>query len=238
MKQKSLAIAMGIVCFALAMVIAIQLKTMRSANSVVSQTFVDNELRDSVLKWKEKYDKTLVDLEQSEKDLENIRELSTKDNDELQEVQNQIKKNNVLLGNTDVQGPGVVITVRDANNVLSERDSLNSYLIHDGDLRDIVNELNNAGAEAISINGQRVVNSTAITCEGNVIKVNSEKIGSPFTIEAIGSQDLLYGLNRIGGILSQLKEYGRNVDIKKANNVKIPKYSNVITPKYMRNNTK
>lgn len=237
MKQKNMAIAMGVVCFVLTMVITIQLRTMENANSVVSQTFADNGLRDSVLKWKEKYERSISELEQSEKDLEKARESSTKDNNELQDMQNQLKKNNVLLGNTDVQGPGVVITLRDANNAL---DSFNlaNYIVHDGDLRDIVNELNNAGAEAITINGQRIVNSTAITCEGSVIKVNSEKIGSPFTIEAIGAQDLLYGINRIGGTLSVIKERVRNVDIKKVNNIKIPKYDSVITPKYMKDNTK
>ena len=53
-------------------------------------------------------------------------------------------------------------------------------LVHYDDLLQVVNALNNAGAEAISINGQRVITTTAITCEGNVIKVNGEKISSIF----------------------------------------------------------
>lgn len=67
------------------------------------------------------------------------------------------------------------------------------------DILHIVNILNNAGAEAIAINGQRVVSNTGISCIGVVIKVNEEKIGSPYIISAIGNQDNLESaINMVG----------------------------------------
>ena len=94
--------------------------------------------------------------------------------------------------------------------------------------------MRNAGAEAIEINGQRVINSSAITCEGNIIKINGERIGSPFEIKAIGSPEALANLSRPDGILSNLKNRGINVsDPKKSNSITIPKYSGVLNFKYL-----
>ena len=64
------------------------------------------------------------------------------------------------------EGTGVEITVKDdpqATNIGIFED-ISDHIVHDADLRALVNDLKNAGAEAISINGQRLVNTTAITC--------------------------------------------------------------------------
>lgn len=197
-KTKKTSIAMGIVCFALTLAITIQIKTMKAENSVVTQSFADEELKDSLLSWKEKYDKELEKLSASEKELENIRKTATTNESNSTEKTEQLKKNNLLLGLTKVKGDGIVITLKDAQSGTLIEDASN-LIIHDGDLREIVNELANAGAEAIEINGERIVNSTYIMCAGNVILVNGEKISSPCTIKAIGQQEKLYGaLERAG----------------------------------------
>ena len=99
-----------------------------------------------------------------------------------------------------------------------------NYLVHDGNLVAIINELKVAGAEAISINGKRIVNSTSINCAGNVIQINGEKVGSPFVINAIGDKDLLYGeLTKNGGTLYKLKKYGVLTSIKKEDSIEIEK---------------
>ena len=115
-------------------------------------------------------------------------------------------------------------------------DTANRKLIHYEDLLSLVNELRNAGAEAIEINGQRIINTSAITCEGTVIKINGEKIGSPFTIKAIGPQALLYGqITRIGSYLDSMIEDGIIVnDVKKSENITISKYSGTMNFKYIK----
>ena len=188
MKKKKVIITLGVMCFILTLSISIQIRTIKSTSSTVSQTLADDSLRDEVLKWKEKYDDAYKQLEDSEKELAKTREASTKDNSEYTQKEEEIKNNNNVLGLTNVTGSGVIITLKDNSNVtadsLSALDSIDYYLVHDMDLRTIVNELNNAGAEAISINDQRIVQTTSITCEGVIIQVNGETVGSPFQIKA------------------------------------------------------
>lgn len=239
MKKKKVIITLGVMCFILTLSISIQIRTIKSTSSTVSQTLADDSLRDEVLKWKEKYDDAYKQLEDSEKELAKTREASTKDNSEYTQKEEEIKNNNNVLGLTNVTGSGVIITLKDNSNVtadsLSALDSIDYYLVHDMDLRTIVNELNNAGAEAISINDQRIVQTTSITCEGVIIQVNGETVGSPFQIKAIGSPELLYGsLTRPGGYIEALKDTGVMVEVKKADTVNINKFNGIINSKYMK----
>lgn len=153
-------------------------------------------------------------------------------------IEQEIKSNNLSLGLTDVEGSGVEITLKDNSEVtaesLSTLDSIEYYLVHAMDIRSLINELKNAGAEAISINEQRIISTSAVTCEGNVIKINGEKIGSPFTIKAIGSPELLYGLARPGGYIELLNDTGVIVEINKSNSIEIPKYNGIMSFKYAR----
>lgn len=240
MKRWKIALTLGIVCFILTIAISIQFKTIKDSNSTVSQTLTGNELRDQVLKWKEKYDKASKDLEKSENKLEEIRLQATQNDENALNKENEIKQDNVFLGLTDVYGSGIVITLKDNNAVnrssLSPLDNIELYLVHAGDLVEVVNALRNAGAEAISINGQRITNFTSIYCAGNVVVVNGEKISSPVEIKAIGSPELLYGSITIpGGYLELMKETGVMVEVNKADNISIGKYERVLNTQYMRN---
>ena len=227
-------------CFILTIAIIIQCKTIKDTNSTVSQTLTGNELRDQVLKWKEKYDKASKDLEKSEKKLEEIRLQATQNDENALNKENEIKQDNILLGLTDVTGSGIVISLKDNDTVkrsnISPLDNIELYLVHAGDLVEVVNALRNAGAEAISINGQRITNFTSIYCAGNVVVVNGEKISSPVEIKAIGSPELLYGSITIpGGYLELMEETGVMVEVNKSDNITIGKFERVLNSQYMRN---
>lgn len=238
MNKKQIAITLGIMCFILCVAIVVQIRTMDSASSTAKQTLSDNGLRDEVLKWKERYDNAYTELKRAEVKLEDVRQKATKNDDTASSKEEQLKQNNMLLGMTTVKGDGIQIELQDDSATEGDSrltaDSLSKKLVHNGDLLSIVNELKNADAEAIEINGQRIVNTTAITCEGNVIKVNGEKIGSPFVVKAIGSQGLLYGqLVRPGSYVELLKEDGVNISVRKVNDITIGKYTGVINFKYL-----
>ena len=233
MNKKQVAITLGIMCFLLTLDRVLQLKTMSSANSTVSQTLSDNELRDEVLRMKERYDNAYADLENAQKELEKVRQEATQDNGTAEAKEQELKENNMLLGNTDVTGEGVEVFLEDATTT---DNNLNASLqiIHYDDLQWVINELKNAGAEAIEVNGQRIINTTAITCEGNIIKVNGERIGSPFTIKAIGSQSLLYGaLERAGSWLDQIRNDGNTARVTRVDNITISRYTGVISYEYL-----
>ena len=237
MKKNEIAITLGIMCFLLTIAIIVQVNTINKLNLTVSKTFNEDSLRDEVLKWKEKSEVIYSELEKSEEELKQVREEATKNNSNYKLIEDQIKFNNNFIGLTNLKGKGIIITLADNQNVT--RDDLGiygdiaDYLVHYSDIINVVNELKNAGAEAISINGQRVVNTTAISCIGNVIKINDEKINSPFTIKAIGFPESLIALDRPGGYLESLKGYV-NVTCKKSDEVEVPKYNGLISAKYLR----
>ena len=195
----------------------------------------DNSLRDEVLKWKERYDNTYRDLEQAQKKLENDRKKASESDTETAEMEKELHKYNVLLGLTDVTGKGVVVTVTDSSVDSSKLIDANSAVVHDGDLVEIVNILKNAGAEAIEINEQRIINSTAITCDGAVVRINGEKIGVPFVIKAIGSPEGLKGaLEMPNSYVDQMIQDGVDVKIKKQNSISIKKYDGTFENEYMK----
>lgn len=235
MNKKQVAITLGIMCVVLTSGIAIQIRTMNSAGSTASRTLVDNELRDNVLKWKEKYDNLSGELKKAEKELEEVRQIATQDDTTASAKEEELQKNNVLLGLTNVVGSGIVIELEDGDNPILAVDNPSDLLIHNDDLISLVNELKNAGAEAIEINEQRIVNTSSITCEGNIIKINGEKIGSPCTIKAIGAQAMLYGsITRTGSYLDVMKERGVNVkSVSQEDEIHIAKYSGTVSYKYV-----
>lgn len=229
-----ISVVLGIMCFALTAGICVQVKTVKNTSSTISQNYEENNLRAEVLKYKEKYDNLLKETEKVDNELQKKIEEATENNSELEEAKNQINDGNKIIGLTEVTGPGVIITVADSN--LDENTVLNpnSLLVHDTDILKIVNELKNAGAEAISINEQRVIIITPIICGGNIININGERIGSPFEIKAIGSPEALANLSRPGGWLSKLEEErGINVSLKKSDSIGISKYSGVLNFKYL-----
>lgn len=232
MKKKQIAITLGIMCFILTFGIMLQLNTIKEAVATVGQGVKENSLRDEVLKWKEKYDRIYDELQNSEKQLEKERQVSISNDSTSVEKQERLKELNTYLGLTDVVGEGVIITVQD--NTSSILGTAND-LVHDSDLRKLINEIKNTNAEAISINGQRIVSSTAINCVGSLIQVNNESIGSPFVIKVIGDKNTLHNnLLRPGSWLALLEDCGLIIDVEKSDEITIEKYKGVLTDKYIK----
>ena len=222
----------GIMFFILGVIIAIQYKTVKESNTFIGTT-ENSSLKTEVLKWKEKYEQKYEELENKEEKLEEQKKIITERDSESNDLQKELIKLNSLIGTIDVKGNGVILVLEDNKNVTRENigilENISDYIIHDSDLLTIVNVLKNAGAEAISINDERVINSTSIECDGSVILINNNKISSPFTIKAIGSQETIMGALRIpGGFVETLQAYGLVSSIKKQNNITIYKYSGVI----------
>ncbi len=236
MNKKLIGLILGVMCLILTCGICIQVKTVNSANSPLSTSSTENDLRDQVLKAKEKYDNKYNDLEKITNELEQERKNVTENNSELTSLEEQINQANKALGLTEVTGTGVIVTLKDNDTLNSNSNiDLSNSIVHDVDIIAIVNELKNAGAEAISINDHRVVPTTSISCDGNVIKINGEKVGVPFEIKAIGLPEQLAALKRPGGYLDLLDGWGVITEFKKVNTVTIPKYTGVIDFKYAQN---
>ncbi len=234
MNKKQSAIILGIMGFLLAFAISIQLKTVKNSNSTISQDYEENNLRAEVLKYKERYDNKYQELTNIEKELEEERKEATTEDNELKSLEEQINKGNKLIGFTEVTGPGVILTLSDSKVPSSQAmvGDLNELLVHDMDVLSVINELKNAGAEAISINDQRVIATSSISCGGNIITINGERIGAPFEIKAIGFPEQLAALARPGGYLSILKDYGIGTELKKSDSITIPRYPGTMDFQY------
>lgn len=233
-KEIQLLIIFAVMSMALTYGICIQMKTVNNNGTTVNLTEQQSALKSEILKTSEKCDNLLEELDRLEEELEKVRSNSTSSNSELAILEESIKEKNLASGLTEVTGTGIKIVLNDGNvaTITNSFGSPSDLLVHFGDLINVVNELFNAGAEAVSVNGQRIVSTTAIECDGNVVKINGTKIGAPFEITAIGYPEQLAGIGRPGGIIESLESRGLIVTLNKQNSVTIPKYSGTIKFNY------
>ncbi len=144
---------------------------------------------------------------------------------ELAKLQEELKKAQMAAGLLPVKGKGIIITLDDNTEGLKNNpgDDPNKYIIHYENILNIISELKVAGAEAISVNEQRIITTSEIRCVGNVILVNTTRLAPPFVIKAIGSPKLLYEMtgNREVAIL---KNSQYPVTVEESEEVIVPAY--------------
>lgn len=151
------------------------------------------------------------------------------DRDANRELQDEIQKANLAAGLLPLRGQGIVVTLNDSTRVPQPGEDPNALLVHDVDVLNVISELKASGAEAISINEERIIAMSEVRCAGTTILVNTNKIAPPFIIKAIGDPQLLEsGLTIKGGVAQKLKNYELQFQIQKSDNVEIPAYSGVI----------
>lgn len=227
-----MSITIGISAFILVAVIFMQFKVVEKTDKTAIELMTESELRSELISWREKYDQlqaqyqdTLTKLEDYKQEFKSYEETEALLKSELIEL-------GTALGETDVQGEGIIITISE--------DNVQENKINYEDLLYIVNELKSAGAEAISINGNRVINRTDIypigmnATDGGYIQVNSKRILSPYIIKAIGNQTYLEGaLLGNGGYADELKKWGFEIQIERNENVQIDAYSSSLSMKYI-----
>ena len=143
-------------------------------------------------------------------------------------IQRTLAEAQMLAGTVAVHGPGVIVILRDSpKRVLAEtrEEEISQYIVHDYDIRAIVNELFASGAEAASVNGQRLVANSSIRCVGPVVLVNTVQVAAPFEIKAIGnSRTLKDGLALPGGDTEGLFLLDM-IEVKEQANITVPAYT-------------
>lgn len=222
-------VMIALALFIFSFVIAAQLNTVGNTN-IISEGMREADLLRELQNMKEEYETLKEQYEESQEIVEEYKTSSSSNDALIASMQSELEKANVLAGLVDVRGEGVVITLKDSTDT---EISLEAGLVHDTDLTAIVTELKAAGAEAISINGQRVIATTAIRCVGPTIQVNSVKVASPFYIKAIGNSKYLESaLNIKNGVVDSLKSYGIEVEVETNNSITIDKYDLTLKLKY------
>jgi uncharacterized protein YlxW (UPF0749 family) len=144
-----------------------------------------------------------------------------KDNN-LKKLKEELDEMKFKSGMVPVKGDGVIISLDDAEARISEDES--TLILHDRDIVRVVNELKKAGAQAISINNERVTGMTECICAGPTIMINGRKYTTPFEIKAIGDPNTLYNTVNDSKIVFYLIRDKIRVNISKSNGIIIPKY--------------
>lgn len=224
----TMAVAISLACFALIAVMCMQFKIVNQTNITEIENMRETELRTELANWKQKYAETEKKYEETNNMLEEYRKTKVSNEETEKIVDAELEQVNQTLGKTDVEGEGIQVVLKEVEDSEMGKIKADSLLI-------IVNALKAAGAEAICINEERVVNMTDIvTINDTFIKVNGQRILAPYVIKAIGNQTYMESaLLGNGGSVDELKKLGYNVSIEKINRLKIQKYQEEIKIKYM-----
>ena len=209
-------IIIGLVCIVLICVMFVQFKTVEETDITAIENMKEDELRTTLSEWKtkyeetyEKYEETIATIDEYNKKIESSEEAS-----EL--LDKELENSNLIVGNTDIYGEGIIVTLTDNNN----------QVIVAEDLLELINELRYAGAEAISINDVRIINTTDIVEVGNtLIMVGGQRLSSPYVVKAIGNQAYLSSILSLknSGFIDKYNNSGKTVTLVASKKVEILK---------------
>lgn len=223
----TLAIVLGLVCFALVVVMFVQFKTVEKTDIAEIETMRETELRTTLASWKTKYEEAQKQLEETKLKIEEYKEKEANQQETTELLEKELQEANLLIGKTEVIGKGIVVTLMD--NVESQIDIY--------DLLQLLNELKLAGAEAISINDIRIVNTTDIVfIQDTFISIAGNRVNSPYIVKAIGDQTKLESglMQKDSGYIDKIiKPMDKTATVERENNLIIPKYEGTIATKYI-----
>lgn len=173
-------------------------------------------------------------IEEKEKELNLLKEIGESDEDIVDVLADDLRYNRVLSGNTKIQGPGISIKMYDNPDSEVVGFDIDDDIIHDVDILNILNDLKVAGAEAISINDERVMSSSEIKCLGPVVKINKKSVGTPFIIRAVGDPKSLMASVVASGTYGDILKnvYAIGFEPKIEDNIVIEEYRGNFSFKY------
>lgn len=223
-----------LLCIILGFFIAIQTKNVQEDLGFVSLRTI-TDLQNLIKKEEEELANIKELIISSKRKLAQYEEATSEGGSIKDILQDEKEEFKLISGFVDLEGPGIVVKLSDSERELYEWEDPNNVIVHDLDVLILVNDLKIAGAEAISINGQRIMSISEIQCAGATITINNYTYGQPFIIRAIGDPDILgAAVKSPESYASILKEvYGLGLEVAVYENVKVSKFNNDITWKYL-----
>lgn len=228
MQSKSAKISIAIISLVLGIMLAVQFKTTASNNTAQLPARVEDMAQKLNLVTQER-DALAEEVVSLRAKLSNVR----KNDQAMADLQDELQKTSMAAGTIAVEGPGIILTVNDIPRNLQMGEDPNAFIVHDDDLLNLVNDLKTSGAEAISINDQRIIAMSEIRCASTLILINTRRVGPPYVIKATGNPDNLEsGVNINGGRLSFMKQWGYQINLQKSEKVQVPAYNEPIRFEY------
>lgn len=225
-------ITLGLVCLVFTLALFMRFKTVKQVDLTSIENMREDQLRTEIANWKTKYEETEKRLDEVNSKI-NEYELTMENNQEAKELlRAEVVQANNMLGKNAVSGIGICVTLSDKD----ER-PIGAY-----DLSKLVNELRLAGAEAISINQERIISMTDIAgiTSGmySFINVNGERLIGPYVVKAIGNISYLESgiTNKQYGYLENYaKAEGIQISVDTKQNLTIPAYTKEFKFEYLTN---
>ncbi|MER5542496.1 DUF881 domain-containing protein [Streptomyces sp. NPDC002589] len=205
------------------------------AVQVASNSNSDSALRgarqEDLVRILDELDSRTQRLEDEKQGLEKQRQELQSSSDQAAEARKQTaekeKQLGILAGTVAAQGPGITMTIEDMKGTVKA-----------DMLLDAIQELRAAGAEAIQVNGVRVVAGTYFTDSGKSVAVDGNKINAPYRFQVIGKpQDLEPALNIPGGVVQTLEKEQATVSVQQADKVVVDALRQVKRPDYARSSS-
>lgn len=232
--MKSSKYAIAIVCMLLSFFVTIQAKSI-VLNDTSNKLTINRaeDLQIELSREQQKNEELYAELLKYREDLDQYSKQADEAGGYSKILAERLEEVSILAGLTDVYGQGVEIVLKDSKMINNDGLDENNFLIHDEDLLRLINELRDAGAEAISINGERILATSEIRCSGSTVSVNNTRYSAPYKIKAIGSsEDMKNALTMRQGVVDILNEWGIEVEITQKENITIEAYNGVISHKY------
>ncbi|MDX3408246.1 DUF881 domain-containing protein [Streptomyces anthocyanicus] len=205
------------------------------AVQVASNSDSDSALRgarqEDLVRILDELDDRTQRLEDEKQGLEKQRDELENSSDQAEEARKQTlekeRQLGILAGTVAAQGPGITVTIEDTKGTV-EADML----------LDAVQELRAAGAEAIQVNGVRVVAGTYLADAGNSVTVDGNKINAPYRFQVIGKpQDLEPALNIPGGVVQTLEKEQATVTVERSSKIVVDALRAAERPDYARSSS-
>jgi uncharacterized protein YlxW (UPF0749 family) len=217
--------------FAISLILGIILMTqMRTANNVLGDVNPDErtvQLNDELIRLTLEKNKLRDELETLKEENKKNEKAYQDIEEELSRLMKELEEQMIISGYYDVKGEGIVITID------AQPDSYVSLAASHQYILALISYLNNAGVEAISINGQRYTNYTEIVPVLEHINVNGVTMVLPLEIKAIGNPNTIKAsLNFVGGIVSQLNQIGYTIETEESKEIFIHRYDDERELKY------
>ncbi|MEJ8554968.1 DUF881 domain-containing protein [Tepidibacter sp. Z1-5] len=151
-------------------------------------------------------------------------------------LEEELNNGKIITGFEDVVGDGVIVTISDSEREIEEWEYAEDFVIHDRNVIKVINDLKIAGAEAISINGERLTTFSEIKCAGPTITINGNTYGQPFVIKAIGNKKFLKSAMEAPNSEMNLNKYLYAVgfEVEEKDKIIIHKYSGQFEFEYIK----
>ena len=209
-------LAMMMVCMLLGTMLALQYRSVNHNQRIAS---LENkrleELKEEVIKLQNQKNELQERYQKLEEENQTFARVKAGDSEAVQQLKNNLLKARIFAGLETVKGAGIIVTL-DNNGFLE---------VTDLDILNVVNELRASGAQAISVNDERIVAMSEIREAGQYIVINGKQFRAPFVIKAIADPDNMErALMMIDGVVDNLEEDGLNVSLKKSDEIVIGKF--------------